>query len=389
MGTLVETSVAAATGSGGLAHAAAQLLSAAEAKKCWACGCLRNTLDAIDRSLPAGSSGSDEVDEAIATARAHLLPQRYECLGCDVCFPALALDGLGAAGLSVAANVCPTETIELRSGWPPLPGAFRVLRFHAPVAVCTLTSDELVDPIATSARELVAIIGSLQTENLGIERLITNVVANPHIRFLVLCGADSRKAIGHLPGQSLVALAHDGIDERRRIVGAKGKRPVLRNLTVEATAHFRATVEVLDLVGTTDQDKILAAINACVQRDPGPAALFEAARPLAPLAGSVPEKMVSDPSGYFVLFLDRARKLLCLEHYANNGLLTTVVEGRFPAELYMTAIESGLLSRLDHAAYLGRELARAESALASGEAYVQDAAPERCSPDCGCQRNAA
>jgi uncharacterized protein DUF4346 len=30
-----------------------------------------------------------------------------------------------------------------------------------------------------------------------------------------------------------------------------------------------------------------------------------------------------------------------------------------------------LLSRLDHAAYLGRELARAEHALTSGELYVQ------------------
>jgi len=45
----------------------------------------------------------------------------------------------------------------------------------------------------------------------------------------------------------------------------------------------------------------------------------------------------------------------------------------------MTAIEGGLLIRLDHAAYLGRELTRAEHALSSGETYAQDAAPEQCS----------
>ena len=33
----------------------------------------------------------------------------------------------------------------------------------------------------------------------------------------------------------------------------------------------------------------------------------------------------------------------------------------------------GLVSRLDHAAYLGRELAKAEAALKSGKGYVQDA----------------
>lgn len=52
--------------------------------------------------------------------------------------------------------------------------------------------------------------------------------------------------------------------------------------------------------------------------------------------------------------------------------------GGRPARLYanMTAIERKLLTRLDHAAYLGRELARAEQALSSGETYVQDGAPE-------------
>ena len=57
-------------------------------------------------------------------------------------------------------------------------------------------------------------------------------------------------------------------------------------------------------------------------------------------------------------------------------MLTTVIEGRTTAELYMTAINRKLVSRLDHAAYLGRELARAEGALTSGERYIQDAAPE-------------
>ena len=42
----------------------------------------------------------------------------------------------------------------------------------------------------------------------------------------------------------------------------------------------------------------------------------------------------------------------------------------------MAAVDRNLVSRLEHAAYLGREVARAERSLASGEAYVQDAASE-------------
>ena len=83
-----------------------------------------------------------------------------------------------------------------------------------------------------------AIVGTLHTENLGIERMVSNVIANPHIRFVVVCGADSRQAIGHLPGQSLVALAESGMDERQRIIGAKAKRPILHNLDSAASRTF-------------------------------------------------------------------------------------------------------------------------------------------------------
>ena len=69
----------------------------------------------------------------------------------------------------------------------------------------------------------------------GIERLILNVLGNPNIGFVVVCGADSHGAIGHLPGQSLVALTGSGVDDNATIIGAKAKRPVLQNLSREAS----------------------------------------------------------------------------------------------------------------------------------------------------------
>jgi tetrahydromethanopterin S-methyltransferase subunit A len=98
--------------------------------------------------------------------------------------------------------------------------------------------------------------------------------------------------------------------------------------------------------------------------------------------------MIPDPAGYFVVYVDRRRNLLSLEHYSKDGVLHTVIEGDSAAKLYIPAIEKSLVSRLDHAAYLGKELARAERALRMGEPYIQDGAPEAPSllvtAGCGC-----
>lgn len=354
-----------------LGEAVKHLRDAAEAKKCWHCGCLHSSLRAIEEAYP-GTARPGELAAIVELARSRLSDVKYDCLGCEVCWPALAINALGLEG-----DACPGEAVGARQGWPPLPGAYTVLRYHAPVAVCTLTDEGLSRAVVAAAGAEVAIVGTMQTENLGIERLVQNTLANPNIRFVVLCGADSRQAIGHLPGQSLLALSRAGVDERMRIIGAQGKRPVLRNVSREAVEHFRRTIEVVDLIGQTDVLHILETAKACAARNPGPAAPFAGTRSVNVLAGYSPERMISDPAGYFVIFPDHQRRLLVLEHYRNDGVLDVVIEGRTPAELYIPAIEQGLVSRLDHAAYLGKELARAERALTRGELYQQDAPPER------------
>lgn len=366
----------------GADEAAAQLREAADAKKCWQCGCLHSTLEAIDEEIPVADR-PDALRQVMDAARSRLVDVKYDCLGCEVCWPANAVNALGIEG-----DACPAEPVQAQEGWPRLPGSYTVRRYHAPVAVCTLTDDILMASIAASNESGIAIVGTMFTENLGIERLIENVLANPNIRFVVVCGNDSGQQIGHLAGQSLVALARNGIDERKKIIGARGKRPRMQNLSGDAIEHFRGNVEVIDLVGVSHVQEIGRHVAKCAKRNPGPAPAFASQRIVPRIEGRLPERMVSDPAGYFVVYPDRARKRLLLEHYNNGGVLDVVVDGTCAAELYMTTIERALITRLDHAAYLGRELARAERALATGEPYVQDAAPERGekSPakSCGC-----
>lgn len=361
-----------------------QLEEAIAAAKCHSCGCLQKTVEALAETPAAG-----ELAPVLARARAVFVPKQYDCLGCPVCYPAIAANAFAEEFPDVGEglDLCPTEEPEQRVGWPPLPGEYRVVRYRAPVAVCVLNSDELIEKIVTRGLEELAIVGTLHTENLGIERVIRNVLANPNIRALVLCGEDTQQAVGHLPGQSLASMFKVGVDDRGRIVGALGKRPVLKNVSRAQIDAFLAQAALVSLIGEKDPAIIEREIAQAARSNSGP---FEGApqdATVPAVQAREPQRLVSDPAGYFVVYPDRIRPRLVLEHYTNQGVLDCVIEGKTPASVYAEIIERKLISRLDHAAYLGRELARVERSLATGEPYVQDRAAGELQLEpssCGC-----
>jgi tetrahydromethanopterin S-methyltransferase subunit A len=244
-----------------------QIAESIRATKCHPCGCLHDTVAA----LAVTELGRTELAPLLDETRRVLQPKQYDCLGCAVCYPAVAASALADAYPDVALGraACPTEPPGERSGWPPLPGDYQVLRYAAPVAVCTLNSDGLAGRLAALRPPGLGIVGTLHTENLGIERIIRNVLANPHLRFIVVCGEDTRQAIGHLPGQSLASLIAHGTDERGRIREAPGKRPILQNVTADQVSAFRRQVELVALIGEQDEDAILRAIVTSAGLDPG------------------------------------------------------------------------------------------------------------------------
>ncbi len=105
-----------------------------------------------------------------------------------------------------------------------------------------------------------------------------------------------------------------------------------------------------------------------------------------------------DPQGYFLIYLQPAEGLICAKHFSNvideRGLAcdpetgkplpargkldrsaAAVFQGRTAKEVCVEIFERANpcpVSQLDHAAYLGRELVRAEIALVCGEPYCQD-----------------
>jgi tetrahydromethanopterin S-methyltransferase subunit A len=147
-------------------------------------------------------------------------------------------------------------------GWPQIVGDYTVGDEESAVAVVTLGSHMEDMPVKAGA----SISGSLHTENLGIEKVIGNVISNPNIRFLVVCGAEVQ---GHITGQTIKALHENGVDAKRRIVGAKGAIPYLENVTEDAVERFRNQIEIVDLVDTENSETINSKIEGCLIHDAG------------------------------------------------------------------------------------------------------------------------
>lgn len=350
-----------------------QFACATAATKCHGCGCLLQTIEVLDKAAPA----IPELGPVLNDARRVLIPKKYDCLGCEVCFPAVAANALAEAFPEAMPEgaLCPTDVPPLRAGWPPLPGDYAVLRYGAPVAVCSLNSESLMQELARAAPDSLAIVGTMRTENLGIERVVRNVLANPNIRFLLLCGEDTRQLIGHLPGQSMESLFVHGLDEKQRIVGAKGKRPFLKNVPRAHVELFRKQVQLVSMIGEQDVARILQSVAD--RGAEGVQAFSETVTELAveTVRAEVPQFYKSDPAGFFVIYPDRRARQLVVEHYTNGGVLDCIIESLTPVAVYAEIVKRGLVSQLDHAAYLGRELATAERSLRTGESYIQDRAP--------------
>jgi thymidylate synthase len=86
-------------------------------------------------------------------------------------------------------------------------------------------------------------IGNLYS-SAGISAMIRNIYANPHIRKIVLWGADLSRS-----GQALVALMENGIDNDFFIIGDEKKGQIEKEIGKDKVDLFRKSVEVVNLRG--------------------------------------------------------------------------------------------------------------------------------------------
>lgn len=156
--------------------------------------------------------------------------------------------------------------------YPPEEGRYLRGNDFSPVAVAIILNCD-ADKIPPDLERLVrvgvetgaALSGTVQTENIGFEKIICNVVANPNIRYLILGGPESE---GHRTGEAMKALLHNGVDDQKRILGTSAPHPLLFNLSVDMIGRFRSQVQLIDLQFEGEPEAIRQAVWSCYQEEP-------------------------------------------------------------------------------------------------------------------------
>lgn len=153
-------------------------------------------------------------------------------------------------------------------GWKPIPGYSKIGNEESPVAVLTLNDDFVFD------EKQVAIYGKAMTENLGITRIISNVLSNPNLRYLVVCGRDVH---GHFPGDALISFYEKGyeVNEYGTITikdtkAADPKLPIDKETIEEVRERLRKQISLVNMIGETDLPRINRAIEDCLRKKSEP-----------------------------------------------------------------------------------------------------------------------
>ena len=243
---------------------------------------------------------------------------------------------------------------------------------ESPVAVCTLSSKDLPSQLAERGLDdRLMLIAPLEMENVGIERIVSYALDHPALRFVILVGKD---LAGRRAGQALLALKENGLAEDGRIAGARSVHAVVRNLTPEEVADFRDQVELIDLRESEDLDRIAQAVEECWARNPGPVATRRALRVVEPIEATHDKyrEWDMDPLGYWLIIPKPDEGVIVCEQYDYQHTLQQVIRGQSAETICATITRLNLVSRMQHAAYLGRETTKAETALKYGLKYVQD-----------------
>ncbi len=350
-----------------------------EIKKCSFCGCNEDTLKEFAEL--AESNNEKELAEKTLVIETKIASQKkYECLGCNPCYPADISNLLFKIGDNNAAkkeDPCSCDTPKLNNKWPIERGNYFIGNENASIAINTLSNTELPKELIKTLNDKIAITGYCETENIGVEKIVKNIISNTNIRTLIICGNESRQNMmwGHFSGQALLSLHTNGLNEKNRIIGAKGKRPVVKNLNKKQVERFQSQIEIIELIGNNSIDDISQNVAIALSKEKE-AFKEEEIKVVSSneIIAQNSEKLRLDKKGYFVIIPDKLEHKIFVEYYANSGELLQTIIGDDASSIYYTIIEKEFISKLDHCAYLGKELTKAEYFIKYDIPYRQDKA---------------
>lgn len=185
--------------------------------------------------------------------------------------------------------------VEPAPEYPPEEGCYLRGNDYSPVAVVVIlrwrrdkTPTDIENMVRVAIESGAALAGTLQTENVGLEKVICNIVSNPNIRYLIVCGPESP---GHLVGDTILALDKNGLDERKHIIGTEAPTPYLFNIPLEFVERFRKQITIIDLINEGSPEILRQAVWSCYQEAPTTFRQYELNDPGAynaePLSGKI------------------------------------------------------------------------------------------------------
>lgn len=269
--------------------------------------------------------------------------------------------------------------------YPTEEGCFLRGNHYSPVAVVVLLNapygtmppevksippeiDKLIRSIIETGA---ALSGTLQTENIGIEKIVCNIVGNPNIRYIVLCGVDVE---GHHAGDALRALVENGINQRRTIIGSTAVTPYLLNIAKESIERFRKQVTLINLLGEMNPEVINKAVWSCYQEKPTPFLNYMLSDP-----GAYPEQPMSCRLSW------RVKQPESIEEWELEDLVKGIEEEQKAVgvpqekEAAVKVSEPNVAAIASHLLRIAEELSQIAKILL-GEAEAKPAAPVKEAP---------
>ena len=143
-------------------------------------------------------------------------------------------------------------------GYPPEKGRYLRSNVFSPLAAVAILNtfdfkipQRITNIVRFSIETDAALTVTLQTENIGIEKIIANAVVNPNIQHIVLCTVESR---GHLCDEALSSLMEKGVDEEKNI-GTDAPTSYLYNSSIGDIERFKKQVKLINLLneGNTEE----------------------------------------------------------------------------------------------------------------------------------------
>lgn len=134
------------------------------------------------------------------------------------------------------------------------------LKSNVGVATLWTRADKIYKNLKTSSY---AVVGQLYSQA-GVNFIVRNVLSNPKLRYIVVCGQESKI---EKSGQALINLKQRGVNTNNLILGTKSGY-LDKEIPLKAIKDFRQGVEIIDLRGVFNPKKIQRVIESLPAKGP-------------------------------------------------------------------------------------------------------------------------